>query len=104
MAVFNTVTITYDIAVLMLKSMFQKRKKSMIVFIIGPIIFFVGMFLKSMDFMNKLLYGINIFYVIFISCMIILFYIIIKWKRIPRYDSSYMIISHQYYCYFIDRI
>src|SRR5699024_12453965 len=56
MAVFNTVTINYDIAVLMLKSMFQKRKKSMIVFIIGPIIFFVGMFPKSMDFMNKLLY------------------------------------------------
>lgn len=88
MAVFNTVTITYDIAVLMLKSMFQKRKKSMIVFIIGPIIFFVGMFPRSMDFMNKLLYGINIFYAIFISCMIILFYIIIKWKGIPRYESS----------------
>jgi len=87
MAVFNTVTITYDIAVLILKSMFPKRKKSTIVFIIGPIIFFIGMFPKSMDFMNHLLYGINIFYSIFISSLIILFYIIIKWKGIPRYES-----------------
>src|SRR5699024_10954851 len=74
MAVFNTVTITDDIAVLMLKSMFQKRKKSMIVFIIGPIIFFVGMFPKSVDSMNRFVYVINIFYVIFIYLLILLFY------------------------------
>src|SRR5699024_5292934 len=88
MAVFNTVTITYDIAVLMCKSTIQKRTYSMNVFTISPISFFVGMFPISMVFMNKFFHGINIFYAIFISCIIILFYIIIKWKGTPRYESS----------------
>src|SRR5699024_2829308 len=102
MAVFNTITITYDIAVLIFKSMFNKRNKSMIVFIICPFIFFVCMFSKSIHFINILLYGLNIFYAISISCTIILFYIIIRWKGIPRYESSYMDISHEYHCSFIN--
>src|SRR5699024_11897335 len=52
MAVFNTVTMTYDIAVLMLKGMFQKRKKTMIDCISGPIIFLVVIFLKLIDFLK----------------------------------------------------
>lgn len=88
MAVFNTVTITYDIAVLIIMSMFNKLNKSLVVFIMGPIIFFISMFPKSMYTMNKLLFGVNIFYTIFISSIIILFYIIIKWKGIPRHGST----------------
>ncbi len=71
MAIFNTAAVTYDIAVLLLNSIFTKTKKRIIVFTLSPLIFFLALFPQELDQVNKAGDVLSVFYIIF-TCGIIL--------------------------------
>lgn len=61
MAIFNTTVIIFDVAVLLLNSIFTKATKQMIAFILSPITLYIGMFPRTltevqqlMDFIGKI--------------------------------------------------
>lgn len=88
MGVFNTVTIVYDMAVILWMSVFKRHSKPVVVFVMAPVIFFIGMLPKSMDIVYKLTREATIFTLIMTTSIIILFYIMIKWKGISRHETS----------------
>src|SRR5699024_6951497 len=44
MAIFNTVAITFDVAVYLLSSIFKRIEKKLLTFILSPIVFYISMF------------------------------------------------------------
>jgi spore germination protein len=53
MALFNTSAMGYDIAVFALTSLFKKVKKLTIIFILAPVIYFIGMIPQDFNGINK---------------------------------------------------
>lgn len=84
MAIFNTTTITLDIAVLLLTSIYKKVKKRIVVFILSPIVYYLSMFPQQINQVEVAGNFINIFHIFFTSLIIIGLFVIAKWRGVKN--------------------
>lgn len=88
MAIFNTVTIFLDVAALLLTSIFKKAKKQILLFMLAPIIFFIGMFPREIYQLNEMMSVIGNIGILITLVVLLCFYIMIKIKRRTMNDQA----------------
>lgn len=87
MAIFNTLAMTMDIAVMLLHSIFKNLKKITIIFILSPIIFYLCMFPETIAQVRAFIQVINIYFVFFATLSILLLYTVAKIRGINNREK-----------------
>lgn len=80
MAIFNTVTMMLDVALLLLCSIFKRANKKMIAFILSPVIFYLAMLPPQTDQVQKIGRFLSVFSTIFFCSMILVLYVMARIK------------------------
>jgi len=88
MAIFNTISITLDIALNLLCSIFKKANKKIISFIFAPIIFYVSMFPESLDQLRQFSKYLGVISTSFHCSVILLLFAVMKVRGVPLREEN----------------
>jgi len=88
MAIFNTMSITLDIALILLCSMFKKANKKIISFILSPIIFYLSMFPESLNQLKQFSKYLGIIASSFHCSVILLLYVVMKIRGVKLREEN----------------
>ena len=88
MGIFNTVAMTIDVSVVILRSIFVNLSKIKIVLTFSPVVYFLSMFPKSLNQVNVMSSYIGKFSLVLGITVILMFYFIIKIKGIGKDDKK----------------
>lgn len=87
MAIFNSVAIIFDLAVLLLCSIFKKANKKIIAFILSPIVFYLAMLPQQIDHVHKIARTMGLVFVMYMCFIIISLFIVAKVRGVKRRDE-----------------
>lgn len=88
MTIFNTVAIAYDVAVLLLTSIFKQMNKKILTFILSPIVYYLAMFLQRVDQAQKVSTIAGQFTVYYTCLLILVLLLIAKVRGVNRHEEN----------------
>ncbi len=86
MAIFNTASMSFDVSVLALHSLFKKAKKINIIFILTPLILYISLLFNTFEQVSN--FGSILFYcaAIFTTSVTVLLFILSTKKGVEQYE------------------
>jgi len=88
MSFFNTATMILDIIVILFCSIFKKANKEIVIFILAPLIFYLGMFPQEINLAFKISSIISQFHLYYVCFIILTLFIIMKIRGVSHHESS----------------